>query len=136
MPPFELNSDKWTPLTTQDSADNFCSTTRPPSKAVTPCAQSQSIHSYLSLRSKLNPFPPKSNFWSNKETNSISSFTTFFRPNSVKNIFYPVLSVCLLGTHILAEHCNVTTIFGRRVKKDIQVLRSIYYNVSRIKRVF
>jgi len=73
VPPFELNSDKWTPLTTQDSADNFCSTTRPPSKAVTPCAQSQSIHSYLSLRSKLHPSPPKSNFWSYKEKNSISS---------------------------------------------------------------
>ena len=32
VPPFELNSDKWTPLTTQDSADNFCSTTRHPLK--------------------------------------------------------------------------------------------------------
>lgn len=76
---FKLNSDKWTTNNNPRlSADNFCSISIKCSSAGPPCPlkmfyltwQSQSIHSYLSL--KTHSVPSQSNFWSNIEANSIS----------------------------------------------------------------
>jgi len=150
---FKLNSGR---LITQDSADNFCSISLKCSSALWRCSTLPGkvkvfIHIFPSSQNSFHSIPikllvqhgDKLNFFFRHSKMVLVlvqciALTPFSNFNSVNKQLFPS-SLSWMATHgpcDMAEHCNVTTICGRVKKDNIQVLRSIYCNVSRIKRVF